>query len=175
MGNHTRRTRSFRKGGKPCGCQGGERRYNQCDRGRPRYDSFTSCWGLPTEKFRRSILRCDTSVVINWGAITKSHFTYEWRPRRPRLVVCRGDIDCLRTEVSVGFVLTLFDNYNNNQLTLGLFPTRMFLNRGNHEAKEMNRTYGFEGEAKHKHGEQTYKVWNTWPHRWACFSVIFLL
>jgi serine/threonine-protein phosphatase 5 len=34
----------------------------------------------------------------------------------------------------------------------------MFINRGNHEAKEMNRTYGFEGEAKHKHGEQTYKV-----------------
>lgn len=34
----------------------------------------------------------------------------------------------------------------------------MFVNRGNHEAKDMNRTYGFEGEAKHKHGEQTYKV-----------------
>ncbi|KAG8213728.1 Metallo-dependent phosphatase-like protein [Butyriboletus roseoflavus] len=34
----------------------------------------------------------------------------------------------------------------------------MFINRGNHEAKEMNRTYGFEGEAKHKHGEQTYKL-----------------
>lgn len=34
----------------------------------------------------------------------------------------------------------------------------MFINRGNHEAKDMNRTYGFEGEAKHKHGEQTYKV-----------------
>lgn len=39
-----------------------------------------------------------------------------------------------------------------------LFPTRMFINRGNHEAKEMNRTYGFESEAKHKHGEQTYKL-----------------
>ncbi|KAI0745788.1 Metallo-dependent phosphatase-like protein [Earliella scabrosa] len=39
-----------------------------------------------------------------------------------------------------------------------LFPTRMFINRGNHEAKEMNRTYGFEGEAKHKYGEQTYKL-----------------
>ncbi|KAH9051401.1 phosphoprotein phosphatase [Lactarius deliciosus] len=39
-----------------------------------------------------------------------------------------------------------------------LFPERMFINRGNHEAKEMNRTYGFEGEAKHKHGEQTYKL-----------------
>ncbi|KAG1867385.1 phosphoprotein phosphatase [Suillus subluteus] len=39
-----------------------------------------------------------------------------------------------------------------------LYPTRMFINRGNHEAKDMNRTYGFEGEAKHKHGEQTYKL-----------------
>ena len=40
----------------------------------------------------------------------------------------------------------------------GLYPNRMFINRGNHEAKDMNRTYGFEGEAKHKHGDQTYKV-----------------
>lgn len=40
----------------------------------------------------------------------------------------------------------------------GLYPKRMFINRGNHEAKDMNRQYGFEGEAKHKHGEQTYKV-----------------
>jgi serine/threonine-protein phosphatase 5 len=35
----------------------------------------------------------------------------------------------------------------------------MYINRGNHEAKDMNRTYGFEGEAKQKHGEQAYKVW----------------
>lgn len=41
---------------------------------------------------------------------------------------------------------------------LGLYPKYMYLNRGNHEAKDMNRTYGFEGEAKHKHGEQAYKV-----------------
>jgi hypothetical protein len=26
------------------------------------------------------------------------------------------------------------------------------------QAKDMNRSYGFEGEAKHKHGEQTYKA-----------------
>ena len=43
-------------------------------------------------------------------------------------------------------------------LDAGLYPKRMFINRGNHEAKEMNRTYGFEGEAKAKYGEQTYKV-----------------
>lgn len=35
----------------------------------------------------------------------------------------------------------------------------MYINRGNHEAKDMNRSYGFEGEAKHKHGEQSYKVY----------------
>jgi len=40
----------------------------------------------------------------------------------------------------------------------GLYPTSMYINRGNHETKDMNRTYGFEGEAKQKHGEQTYKV-----------------
>lgn len=40
----------------------------------------------------------------------------------------------------------------------GLYPKSMYINRGNHETKEMNRTYGFEGEAKHKHGEMTYKV-----------------
>lgn len=39
-----------------------------------------------------------------------------------------------------------------------LYPKFMFINRGNHEAKDMNRTYGFEGEAKHKHGEQSYKL-----------------
>ncbi|KAH8828230.1 phosphoprotein phosphatase [Flagelloscypha sp. PMI_526] len=39
-----------------------------------------------------------------------------------------------------------------------LYPKYMYLNRGNHEAKDMNRTYGFEGEAKHKHGEQSYKL-----------------
>ncbi|KAF9049945.1 Metallo-dependent phosphatase-like protein [Panaeolus papilionaceus] len=39
-----------------------------------------------------------------------------------------------------------------------LYPKYIYINRGNHEAKDMNRTYGFEGEAKHKHGEQAYKL-----------------
>ncbi|CCM01501.1 uncharacterized protein FIBRA_03555 [Fibroporia radiculosa] len=41
-----------------------------------------------------------------------------------------------------------------------LYPKTMYINRGNHETKEMNRTYGFEGEAKHKHGDQTYKLFS---------------
>ena len=47
----------------------------------------------------------------------------------------------------------------------GLYPTSMYINRGNHETKDMNRTYGFEGEAKQKHGEQTYKVSLICPRR----------
>jgi len=39
-----------------------------------------------------------------------------------------------------------------------LYPKAMYINRGNHETKDMNRSYGFEGEAKHKHGDQTYKL-----------------
>ncbi len=55
-----------------------------------------------------------------------------------------------------------FETLNNLTLSvlLGLYPKYMYINRGNHEAKDMNRTYGFEGEAKHKHGDQAYKVCN---------------
>jgi len=56
-------------------------------------------------------------------------------------------------------VLRLIRPLTANQLTIvGLYPKYMYINRGNHEAKDMNRTYGFEGEAKHKHGEQSYKA-----------------
>uniref|UniRef100_A0A7R9TVH2 Serine/threonine-protein phosphatase T n=1 Tax=Prasinoderma coloniale TaxID=156133 RepID=A0A7R9TVH2_9VIRI len=33
-------------------------------------------------------------------------------------------------------------------------PTAMYLTRGNHETKNMNRIYGFDGEARHKYGDQ---------------------
>ncbi|KDQ21575.1 hypothetical protein BOTBODRAFT_150454 [Botryobasidium botryosum FD-172 SS1] len=41
-----------------------------------------------------------------------------------------------------------------------LYPHRVFLNRGNHEAEDMNKVYGFEGEVRHKHGELTYKLFS---------------
>ncbi|KAF9222576.1 protein phosphatase 5 [Gyrodon lividus] len=71
-------------------------------------------------------------------------------PKPDHCLLMNGDL-VDRGSWSVEVILTAF-------AYKWLHPTRMFINRGNHEAKDMNRTYGFEGEAKHKHGEQTYKV-----------------
>lgn len=37
-------------------------------------------------------------------------------------------------------------------------PKCMHLTRGNHEAKNMNKLYGFEGEVLHKYCAQTYEL-----------------
>ena len=47
---------------------------------------------------------------------------------------------------SVEIILTLF----SWKIAL---PGKMFLNRGNHEAKQLNHMYGFEGEVKHKYND----------------------
>ncbi|GAA6025395.1 hypothetical protein JCM8202_005280 [Rhodotorula sphaerocarpa] len=39
-----------------------------------------------------------------------------------------------------------------------LYPKNVFVNRGNHETTDMNRVYGYEGEANKKYGAQAYKL-----------------
>ena len=39
-----------------------------------------------------------------------------------------------------------------------LYPETFLLNRGNHEAADMNKVYGFEGECKAKYSEKTYAL-----------------
>ncbi|KAI9017530.1 protein phosphatase 5 [Gaertneriomyces semiglobifer] len=41
-----------------------------------------------------------------------------------------------------------------------LYPTSMYLTRGNHETDNMNKVYGFEGECKHKYSEITFRVFS---------------
>jgi len=76
--------------------------------------------------------------------------TLTGEPSSEHILLMNGDL-VDRGSWSVEVILTAF-------AFKWLYPKSMFINRGNHEAKEMNRTYGFEGEAKHKHGEQTYKL-----------------
>ncbi|KAI9509155.1 phosphoprotein phosphatase [Russula earlei] len=76
--------------------------------------------------------------------------TLTGEPSSNHILLMNGDL-VDRGSWSVEVILTAF-------AFKWLCPKAMFINRGNHEAKEMNRTYGFEGEVKHKHGEQTYKL-----------------
>ncbi|KAK9451991.1 Metallo-dependent phosphatase-like protein [Limtongia smithiae] len=41
-----------------------------------------------------------------------------------------------------------------------LYPKSFFMNRGNHEADDMNKVYGFEGECKAKYSEKIFKVFS---------------
>jgi serine/threonine-protein phosphatase 5 len=41
-----------------------------------------------------------------------------------------------------------------------LYPSKFFLNRGNHETDDMNRMYGFEGECRAKYTERMFKLFS---------------
>ena len=106
----------------------------------------------------RAILRYVTSIRAHWRAKRETLSANEWRPRRPWILVNRSYLDSICMEVSVPIqILSRLSKFTKVG-SIGLYPNRMYINRGNHETREMNRTYGFEGEAKHKHGEQTYKL-----------------
>lgn len=36
----------------------------------------------------------------------------------------------------------------------------MYINRGNHEAKQLNKMYGFEGEVKAKYDQKAYELFS---------------
>ncbi|KIM31122.1 hypothetical protein M408DRAFT_253902 [Serendipita vermifera MAFF 305830] len=76
--------------------------------------------------------------------------TLTGKPSEKHCLLFNGDfVD--RGSWSVEVVLTLM-------AWKWLLPRSVLLNRGNHETKDMNKVYGFEGEVKHKHGELTYKL-----------------
>ncbi|KAJ7045719.1 phosphoprotein phosphatase [Mycena alexandri] len=77
-------------------------------------------------------------------------------PSEKHYLLMNGDL-VDRGSWSIEVILTAFA-FKCKLFFFGLYPRFMYINRGNHEAKDMNRSYGFEGEAKHKHGEQTYKL-----------------
>lgn len=41
-----------------------------------------------------------------------------------------------------------------------VFPKHFFMSRGNHESKNLNKMYGFEGEVRHKYDVKTYELFS---------------
>ncbi|KAJ7217829.1 phosphoprotein phosphatase [Mycena pura] len=77
-------------------------------------------------------------------------FSLTGEPNEKHYLLMNGDL-VDRGSWSIEVILTAF-------AFKWLYPRYMYINRGNHETRDMNRTYGFEGEAKHKHGELSYKA-----------------
>jgi serine/threonine-protein phosphatase 5 len=58
-----------------------------------------------------------------------------------------------RGSFSVDVVLTLL-------AWKAAYPKHMFMSRGNHESKNLNKLYGFEGEVKNKHDVKIYDLFS---------------
>src|SRR6266702_2039739 len=56
-----------------------------------------------TDRILRTVFRCSASVVINGRAIKRPHLTHEWRSCGSWLMVRRGHLDRLRTQMFLSF------------------------------------------------------------------------
>lgn len=79
-------------------------------------------------------------------------FTINGNPSEENPYIFNGDfID--RGSFSVEVILTLL-------AWKVCYPQHFFMSRGNHEAKQLNKMYGFEGEVKAKYEVKTYDLFS---------------
>ena len=114
--------------------------------------------------YSRAVLWYVASLLSHRRTVWVAPPPHEWRSGRPWLLVNGSDPNCPCLQM-YATCSAIAPSHSPHNYVVGLYPNRMFINRGNHETKDMNRTYGFEGEAKHKYGEQTYKVHHL-PSNW---------
>ncbi|KAF9010505.1 phosphoprotein phosphatase [Cyathus striatus] len=114
------------------------------------YYAFASEQSLVTVDLQEGVT-CDVIGDVHGQFYDMLHlYSLTDEPNENHYLLMNGDL-VDRGSWSIEVILTAF-------AYKWLYPKFMYINRGNHEAKDMNRSYGFEGEAKHKHGEQSYKT-----------------
>ncbi|KAF7315458.1 Serine/threonine-protein phosphatase [Mycena indigotica] len=114
------------------------------------HDHFASEESLVTVDIEEGVT-CDVIGDVHGQFYDLLHlYSLTGEPNEKHYLLMNGDL-VDRGSWSIEVILTAF-------AFKWLYPRYMYINRGNHEARDMNRTYGFEGEAKHKHGELSYKV-----------------
>jgi serine/threonine-protein phosphatase 5 len=124
---------------------------------------------LPMRIFRRYSLRYSLRTFTGQYYDMLHLFSLTGEPSEKHYLLMNGDlvdrgswsIEVILTAFAFKCKRTFYDPgifISDSLASTGLYPRFMYINRGNHEAKDMNRSYGFEGEAKHKHGEQAYKL-----------------
>ncbi|KAG6819735.1 hypothetical protein H0H93_009126 [Arthromyces matolae] len=113
------------------------------------YEHFAASESMVNVELEAGVT-CDVIGDVHGQFYDMLHlFSLTGEPSEKHYLLMNGDL-VDRGSWSIEVILTAF-------AFKWLYPNYMFINRGNHETKDMNRAYGFEGEAKHKHGEQTYK------------------
>ncbi|KAH7874600.1 phosphoprotein phosphatase [Lentinula edodes] len=116
------------------------------------YEHFIKEESLVTVNIEEGVT-CDVIGDVHGQFYDLLHlYSLTGKPEPQHYLLMNGDL-VDRGSWSIEVILTAF-------AYKWLYPKYMYINRGNHEAKDMNSTYGFEGEAKHKHGDQSYKKTN---------------
>ncbi|KNZ72930.1 Serine/threonine-protein phosphatase T [Termitomyces sp. J132] len=114
------------------------------------YEHFSNSDSLVNVELEDGVT-CDVIGDVHGQFYDMLHlFSLTGEPNEKHYLLMNGDL-VDRGSWSIEVILTAF-------AFKWLYPNYMFINRGNHETKDMNRAYGFEGETKHKHGEQSYKL-----------------
>ncbi|KAJ9127344.1 hypothetical protein QFC24_000751 [Naganishia onofrii] len=120
----------------------------------PEYDSSTKRY-TPTKEFVKGMIQ-----LFKDGGKLPKRICWEI------VLGCKEALDrensLVEVDIGKGVKCDIVGDTHGVALTLfaykWLYPSRIFLNRGNHETSDMNKVYGFEGECKAKHGELTYKL-----------------
>jgi len=128
-------------------------------------DGFQSTEGKETNTYPSCITVCGDTHGQFYDLL--NIFKINGYPSETNPYLFNGDfVD--RGSFSLEVVMTLF-------AFKVLYPKHMHMARGNHECKNMNKIYGFEGEVKHKYPGQSPNVMDVFTEVFCCLPLAHVI